>query len=264
MLIDELRTILRDLASQLDAVSAEITRVDDNEVSQRGDSRRRLAPLGQHFALVVELARDADGDALAAIERAARAIRAAGRRWDDEPLIPVRSTGEPTTPTDQVVDKMRAFLGAFCGSTGADVAIVVRRGSVVASSGPLDELQESRLSFIVKRADAEAQREQKSSHAVLFGDDFFAATFYYGATLVAFTSAPHAPDFVRHHARRVNRELVHLLELLDDGPPDPAHVNPVCASDGERPRGRPALPQGGADGNHRATYAGRALHTSRR
>jgi len=226
VLIDELRTILRDLVASQGAVSAEIAHVDGHEVSQSGDARHRVAPLGHHVALIVSLARDADPDAMAAIERASRAIRAAQRRWD-EVLPPVRTTGESLTPKDRVIDKMRAFLAAFCGSTGADVAVVLRRGVVVATSGPLDALQESRLGFIVKQADAEAKRQPRSSHSVLFADDFFAATFYYGATLVAFVSAPVAPDFIRHHARRVNRELVHLLELLDDGPPDPAHVAPV-------------------------------------
>jgi len=226
VLIDELRTILRDLVASQGAVSAEIAHLDGEGFGQSGDARRRVAPLGQHIALVVHLARDAEPETMAAIERASRAIRAAQRRWN-ETLPPLRATGEALTPKDRVVDKMRAFLAAFCGSTGADVAVVVRHGAVVATSGPLDELQESRLGFITKQADAEAKRQPNSSHSVLFADDFFAATFYYGATLIAFVSAPVAPDFIRHHARRVNRELVHLLELLDDGPPDPAHMAPV-------------------------------------
>ena len=227
MLDDELRTILRNLAIELGADSAEITAAGSTQPEQRGHGHVQVAPLGQQAELVVELPSDARDEDRAAIERAARAVRAAARRWEIAALPRIRSTGVTVTAKDQVVDRIRAFLGAFCGSTGADVATIVRYGETIASSGPLDELQASRLSFIVKQADAAAQKAKGTSHSVLFGDDFFAATFYYGATLIAFVSAPVAPDFVRHHAKRVNRELVHLLELLDDGPPDPAHVAPV-------------------------------------
>ncbi|MBT8491638.1 MAG: hypothetical protein KJO07_01150 [Deltaproteobacteria bacterium] len=228
MLEDELRAILRDLASNIDALSVAIAVMpDDHDSKQSGNATHREIPLGHGSMLLVNLARPADDAIKATIERTARSLRSTARRWGIELFPAIRASTEPTTTKDQVLDRMRSFLAAFCGSAGADVAAVVHKGELVASSSPLTELQSERLAFTVKLADAEAQKAEGSSHAVLFGEDYFVATFYYDAALVAYTSRPAAPDFVRHHAKQLTRELVHLLELLDDNPPDPAHVNPV-------------------------------------
>lgn len=230
MLLDELRTILRELVASTGAENAAIIPSQEGQgAAQQGEGRIRCAPLGFGATLVVELPSPAakSEQAAAGIERATRAIRAAARRYQVSSLPSSRFTAQPSDPRQQTLERMQAFLAAFCGSTGADVAAVVHHGQLIAASSPLDELQIERLPFIVRLVDAEAQKQVGTSHAVVFQPDYFAATFYYGAALVAFTSRALAEDFVKQHARRVTRELVHLLELLDDGPPDPAHVIPT-------------------------------------
>lgn len=229
MLDDELRTILRDLAVQTRALAAAITPSGEDErgAGQSREGEHVRAPLGFGSVLEVELPGQAGDLARGAIERATRSIRAAARRWEATELPALKASGAPTDQRQQVLERIRAFLSGFCGSTGADVAAVVHRGELVASSAPLDELQSERLSFITRLADAEASKQVGTSHAVIFQPDYFAATFYYGAALIAFTSYELAEDFVRQHARRVTRELIHLLELLDDEPPDPAHIMPT-------------------------------------
>ncbi len=226
MLDDELRTILIDLAATVGAATVEIAREEAAAPAAQAGQRRRTLALGAGATLVVQLAGPPDSETDAAIERAGRAIRAATRRWQAEVAPPMQS-GAPPAHATKVVDRMRVFLEALCGSTGADAAAVVRHGKLVASAGPLTPLQEDRLPFTVKLVEAEALKQTNSSHAFLFGDDYYATTFYYGAALIGFSSRPIAPDFVRHHVKRVCRELSHMLALLDEEPPDPAHVIPT-------------------------------------
>jgi len=98
----------------------------------------------------------------------------------------------------------------------------------VASASPLDELLRDRLHFLTRLVAAEADKNKgKSSHAEVAGEDYFASSFYFGAYLVTFFDGPYSIDFVRHRSKQVRRELTHLLELLDEGPPDPASVAPI-------------------------------------
>jgi hypothetical protein len=226
VLDDELRDILRDLRADLGArsVSIEDMRTDEG---LEANPKRRVAALGDGAELVVDLPSDATVDDLAAIERASRAIRSSARRWNRHSLPRRQSTYQESDRRGQVIERMRTYLLAFCGSTDCSVAVVVHRGTVLATSAPLSDLEESRLTFIVRQADAEAKSADGTSHAAVFGDDFFAATFYFGAVLIAFAQDFASRDFTKHHAKRVSRELVHLIELLDDGPPDPAAVAPV-------------------------------------
>jgi hypothetical protein len=105
-------------------------------------------------------------------------------------------------------------------------AVVIRHATVVASAHPLDALTDARWPFLSRRALAAAGNNRSSSHAELVDADAFATTFWYGAVLLLFFTAPYGVDFVRHRARMVTRELVELLPLLEPPPAAPAGILP--------------------------------------
>lgn len=215
----EVREILRELVSEIGASSAEIT----TSPEEKSGVPARTVPLGDTAYLRVEIATRSErgGDVEAALERAARALRAAARRWDEElPVLAIRPGHG--SHKERVVDRVGAFLAALAAVQNADNALIVLRGRVVAAAKPLAALEEARWPFIAKRALAAADKSTGSSHAELADPDFFALSFWYGAVLIVYFTGPYAVDFVRHRARRVARELADLLPDLEPEPPSPA------------------------------------------
>ena len=217
---DEVREILRELVSELGAICAEITTTPE----ERSGVPSRTVPLGDNAYLRVELpTRGGGGDAEASLERAARALRAAGRRWEETlPELAIRPGHG--SHKDRVAERVGSFLAALAAVQNADNALVVLRGRVVAAARPLGALEEARWPFIAKRALAAADKTSGSSHAELADPDFFALTFWYGAALIVYFTGPYAVDFVRHRAKRVARELSDLLPDLEPDPVAPATV----------------------------------------
>jgi hypothetical protein len=222
-LADDTRAILRELLTDTGAVAAEITEDADPPAEDAGDAARAV-PLGGGAFLRIELPAETPRrreDLEACLERAARALRAAARRWD-EALPQIAVGAGHGTRHERVVERITSFLQALAAMQHADNALVVHRGRVVASSRPLGELEEARWPFIARRAAATADKASGSSHAELADPDFFALTFWYGAALIIYFTGPYAVDFVRHRARRVARELADLLPDLDPDPASPA------------------------------------------
>jgi hypothetical protein len=221
---DEIRHILKDLCADTGAVTAEVTAATE---ARTGVPARTL-PLGGRTFLRVELAtRSKRGeDVEAALERAARAIRAAGRRWEVDELPEVLVGANRATPGERIRDRITAYLSALAAIQNGRNALVVHRGHLVASATPLDELESARWPFIARRAAAAAERARGSSHADLADPDFYATTFWYGAVLVVYFTAPYATDFVRHRARLVARELAKLLPGLEPDPAEGAAIRP--------------------------------------
>ncbi|MCG8422701.1 MAG: hypothetical protein MJE77_32695 [Proteobacteria bacterium] len=169
-----------------------------------------------------------DDDARAqAIEVCVRSLRASARRWGESrvPNIALNSSQAPNR--NRVEKRIRVFLQALVNMQYAVNAVVAVRGKVVTSAMQLADEQRASLLFTQRRLQAEASRGQKSSHAELTGDDFYAVSFWYDACLIAFFSAPYAVDFVRHRARLVTREISLLLPLLDEPPPAGASAAPI-------------------------------------
>ena len=218
-LTDDTRAILRELITDTGAIAAEITDAPE----ERSGVPARTVPLGGGAFLRVELpTRSRRGEDLeACLERAARALRAAARRWDED-LPQVAIGAGRGTRHERVVERIVTFLGALAAMQHADNALVVHRGKVIASARPLGELEEARWPFIARRAAAAADKAAGSSHSELADPDFFALTFWYGAALIVYFTGPYAVDFVRHRARRVARELADLLPDLDPDPASPA------------------------------------------
>lgn len=222
MLESELRGILRELATEVGAERVSIVREEEDGADAKG-----AIPLGGGAFLVLESGPPEGAEAEAAVERAARAIRACARRWDAD-VIPALVAGAAAPSADRVRERIDVFLRGLVGDQSADNAIVSLRGHVVGAAHEPDELQVDRVPFMLKRLDAEAGRlKGKSSHAEISGDDFYAVSFWYGAALIAFFTKPFSLDFVRHRARRVTHELSLLMGDLDDPPRDPARVAPV-------------------------------------
>jgi hypothetical protein len=246
VLHDELKEILRELAACTGAVSVAIVYertidvegplppqadFEPEEPSRNADDLELIVPVGggallrAHFACP-EAERSADGRD-AALERAARALRACARRWDAATLPPLALPDAPASSRERILCRISDYLRAFSNSPSMVNAALVRRCEVVASAEPLSELQRERIPFTVKRVNAEAARRRATSHAEVAGEDFFAVSFYFDAYLIAFFEGPYALDFVRHRARLVTRELSHLLALLDEPPVDPAQAAPA-------------------------------------
>jgi hypothetical protein len=221
---DEIRHILKDLCADTGAVTAEVTTATD---ARTGVPARTL-PLGGGSFLRVELGtRSKRGEEVeAALERAARAIRAAGRRWEVDELPAVLVGAGRGTPSERIRERITAYLAALAAIQSGRNALVVHRGHLVASASPLDELEAARWPFITRRAGAAAERARGSSHADLADPDFYATTFWYGAVLIVYFTGPYATDFVRHRARLVTRELAKLLPSLEPDPAEGAAIRP--------------------------------------
>jgi len=282
VLKDELRQLLRELAAATGAVSVAIAHPDHPELSElpgfsaypglpgryeadleasselRSSATHSMSvPVGGGAVLragflCAEEPPDPNGRA-AALERAARALRACARRWDVGTLPPLAFPETSRSPRGLILSRVRSYLNALVGSLGMDNAVVTLRSRVVASARPLGEMHRAQIPFTVRRVAAEADRRRggttssiggpgaggapssvgslspsssPSSHAELAGDDFYALGFWYGGCLVGFFSRPYSTDFVRHRARLVTRELSHLLSLLDEPSHDPAQTAP--------------------------------------
>jgi hypothetical protein len=274
VLKDELRQLLRELAAATGAVSVAIAHPDHPELSElagfpgsparsglsglpvlsdaeletSADLRSRAThsmsvPVGGGAVLragflCAEDPPDPNGRA-AALERAARALRACARRWDVGTLPPLAFPETSRSPRGLILSRVRSYLAALVGSLGMDNAVVTLRGRLLASAHPLGELHRVQIPFTVRRVAAEADRRRSagsgpisslpsspSSHGELVGEDFYALGFWYGGCLLGFFSRPYSADFVRHRARLVTRELSHLLSLLDEPTHDPAQTAP--------------------------------------
>ncbi len=227
----ELREILGELADTVSVDSATIVPAD-GAMAANDEGLSKTRPLGNGATLHVrfkssESNRDSQQHA-AALERAARAIRACARRWgiDTLPAVTIHTTTSVTR--ERIVDRIGVYLGALCGTRNTLNAAVTLHDEIVASATPLTELQRDRVPFILKQLAAEVERNRgDSSHAELVGEDFLAQTFWFGAALIAFYVEPCSIDFLRHRARMVIRELSGILPSLDDPPRDPAKTQPV-------------------------------------
>jgi hypothetical protein len=220
VLEDEVRQILRDLIEELGAVSAQITQDPD----ARTGVPARTRPLGDGDFLRVELGtRSRAGEMIdGMLERAARQLRAAARRWE-MPLAPM-IVGSGAPEADKVRALIDEYLAALAAIGQVDNALLVVKGQVVASGKPRAELEDARLQFIVRRL--AAARVPGSSHGEIADPDFYAVEFWYGAALVVYARPPYAVDFIRFRCRQVTRELAHLLPLLEPEPPSPAAIRP--------------------------------------
>jgi hypothetical protein len=221
---DELRQILKELCADTGAIAAAVTSSTDT----RTGVPARTLPLGGGNFLRIELStRSKREDVEATLERAARAIRAAGRRWETEELPEVAVGVGRGSPVERARERITTYLRALSSIQHGQNALVVYRGHVVGSAQPLDELEAARWPFIARRAAAAAERARGSSHADIADPDFYATTFWYGAILIVYFAAPYATDFVRHRARLVARELAKLLPGLEPDPAEGAAIRPT-------------------------------------
>jgi hypothetical protein len=250
VLKDELRQLLRELAAATGAVSVAIAHPDLADMPElsgfpglmdanleasaelRSSATHSMSvPVGGGAVLRAgflgaEEPPDPNGRA-AALERAARALRACARRWDVGTLPPLAFPESSRSPRGLILSRVHSYLNALTGSLGMDNAVVTLRGRVLASAHPLGELHRAQIPFTVRRVAVEADRRRgTSSHGELVGEDFYALGFWYGGCLVGFFSRAYSADFVRHRARLVARELSHLLSLLDEPSHDPAQTAP--------------------------------------
>jgi hypothetical protein len=235
VLKDELRQLLRELATATGAASVSIAHADrlvhaGHGVDDSSGSHCIAVPVGGGAVLkadflYAEEPPDPNGRA-AALERTARALRSCARRWDVATLPPVSFPETARSPRRLILARIESYLRALVGTLGMDNAAVTLRGRVVASAGPLGELHREQIPFTVRRVAAEADRRRGSSHAELTGEDFYSLSFWYGGCFIGFFSAPFASDFVRHRTRLVTRELAHLLSLLDEPSYDPVESAP--------------------------------------
>jgi len=259
VLKDELRQLLRELAQATGAVSVAIAHPELSELPGlaggpwrpgRHDAELDISPELRSSAthsmsvpvgggavlragfLCAEEPPDPNGRA-AALERAARALRACARRWDVGTLPPLAFPETSRSPRGLILSRVRSYLTALVGSLGMDNAVVTLRARVLASARPLGEMHRAQIPFTVRRVASEGDRRRgtgsagsPSSHGELAGEDFYALGFWYGGCLVGFFSRPYSADFVRHRARLVTRELSHLLSLLDEPTHDPAQTAP--------------------------------------
>jgi hypothetical protein len=194
-----------------------------------GDTVDHVVPLGGGSVLRVVLPASAPpGEETAGVcERAARAIRAAARRWEVARLPPVALTRDHQTSRDRVRARIEAFLVAFANAPGVANAAVTRAGDVIASAAPLAEAHRLARPRRLRRLPVVARRHRgETAHVEIVNDDVAVFAFWVDACLLAFFDGPHSADFVRHRARLVARELSSLLPELDEPPDAPAAVAP--------------------------------------
>jgi hypothetical protein len=219
LLGDEVRELLRELLVELGARTVAIT----TSPEERTGVPARTQPLGGGEFLRVELGATSRTETIdAVIERAVRALRAAGRRWN-EPLPAMLVGGDAGAVTaDKLHERIGAYLTALAAIGQVDNTLLVVRNEVIAAGHVPEEIETARWPFIVKRV--AAAREPGSSHGELADPDFYAVEFWYGATLIVYLRPPYALDFIRFRSRQVTRELSHLLPLLEPDPPSPAAI----------------------------------------
>ena len=235
MLHDEVRELLRELATAVGAARVDIVHAPEMTEVVDAELGPRRVPLGNRSYLEIELAQahatapgSREAEHAAAVERTVRALRAAARRWQTERLPEMGlSAGEIAPHDDRVRERITGFLEALAGTQRARVVAVTLQGRVVASSVALDELERERLPLLLRRVAAAAGRQTGRSHAEIADPDVYLASFWFDACLIAFFSGPYAVDFFRHRARLVIRELSLLLPMLDEPPPSPAKIAPL-------------------------------------
>lgn len=219
-LTDELREILRELGEAAGAAQVWIGPAGgDNQQRDLGRGKALFASFGEQ--------EPEPGDTNEALERAARALRAAGRRWEIEELPDVHWPERDHPARDRVLERIEAYLEALANTDNCDNLLLVRDAVLIAAASPPTELQRARIAFAIKQVQADAGRRAGTSHGEIVGDDIYVRSFYVDAALVGFFSGPWATDFVRHRARRVARELAHLLSMLDEPPPSDAAQAPI-------------------------------------
>lgn len=224
MFDDEVRAILRELLAATGGEAAVIAPANGD----RPGGPFEIAPLGGGTELRLALPEEADPaqpELGRAVDHAVRALRAAARRWD-QALPEVRIGGAPQNGGARVGERIRAYLEALANVQHARNACVVVDHRMIAWAHPPEPLDEARWPLLERRAHAAAQ-PGTTSHGELTDRDAYAITFWYGAALIIYFSAPYGIDFVRHRARLVTRELSLLLPLLEPDPTSPAHRLPV-------------------------------------
>ncbi len=218
---DEVREVLRELVTEIGAVSARIVEHDD---LRTGVPARTLA-LGGGEYLRVELPTrtNREHDVEAAFDRITKQLRAIRRRWEVSrlPEVLVSSTA-PVPSNDRVSDRIGSYMKGLATIDRASNAFVTRGTQLVACARPPDELETSRWPFLARRA--LATHAPNSSHGEVIDPDAYAMSFWYDAALVVLLAEPYALDFVRHRCRQVARELANLLPMLDPEPDSPAVV----------------------------------------
>jgi hypothetical protein len=223
----EIDDILRELLREPGALGVQVvTEGEAAEAAGGGIARRAL---GGGAELVVTVGAGAPPDLPAAIERAARDLRACVRRHGVERVPTLSLVGRAPKTRAALLARVKDFLGALAAMHGASGAVVLRGAEVIAAAGALGDAHLDRVTFLRKRVDAEAARRRgRSSHAEVVSDDVYARSFWFDAYLVIFFAQPGwALDFVRHRARAVCRALAVILPHLEAEPPTPANVRPL-------------------------------------
>jgi hypothetical protein len=217
---DEIREVLRDLVTEVGAVSARIVENDD---VRTGIPARTLA-LGGGEYLRVELPtrQSREHDVEAAFERATRQLRAIRRRWEVARLPEVTVVSGAAPVGDRVTDRIEGYLRGLAGLDRVTNAFVTRGTQLIASAKQAGELEASRWPFLARRA--LATHAPGSSHGEIVDPDAYAMSFWYDAALVVLLDEPFSIDFVRHRCRQVARELANLLPLLEPDPDAPAAI----------------------------------------
>jgi hypothetical protein len=226
---NEVDDILRELLREPGALGAQVIGADEAAACELGGAAHARRALGGGAELIVTMGPTAPPELPAAIERAARDLRACIRRHAVSAVPSVSLAGRAPRGRAALLARARDFLEALAAMHGAICAVLLRRGEVLAHAGDLDDERRERLAFLRKRVDAEAARAKgRSSHAEIVGDDVYARSFWFDAHLVIFLAGPGwAHDFVRHRTRAVARVLAVLLPHLEDEPPTPANLRPL-------------------------------------
>lgn len=217
---DEVREALRELVTEVGAVSARITQ---DESARSGVPARTIA-LGGGEYLRIELATTSSAEVSieAAFERATRQLRAIRRRWEAARLPEVVVSRNAPPQADKVGERITGYLKALASIDRASNAFVVRAGKLLASATAPDEAETSRWQFLARRA--ATAKDPGSSYGEIVDPDAYAMTFWYDCTLIVFLVEPYGIDFVRHRCRQVARELANLLPLLEPDPDAPAAI----------------------------------------
>jgi hypothetical protein len=226
---DEIDDILRELLRERGALAAHVVHTGEAAPIEAEGPQLR-APLGGATELVLTHNGEPPAELPAALERCARELRAALRRWGAEPHTTEWPTLASRRPRHrrELMGRITTFLEALAATHHVSAISVLRGKDVVVEVGHMDEMRSARLAFIRKRLDAEAARTRgKSSHAEIHDEEVYARSFWFDAYLILFFDAPYPLDFVRHRARAVTQELGRLIPHLDDDPTTPASTKPV-------------------------------------
>lgn len=217
---DEVRAVLRELVTEIGALSARI--VEHDELRSGVPARTLALGGGEYLRVELPARHSREVDVEAAFDRTVRQLRGIRRRWEIARLPEV--TVSPASPPSQgrVAERIEAYLRALAGIDRATNAFVIRGTQLIAAARPPDELEATRWPFLARRA--LASHAPHSSHGEVVDPDAYAMSFWYDAALIVLLVEPYAVDFVRHRTRQVARELTHLLPLLEPDPEAPAAI----------------------------------------